>query len=158
MSCQKFPNINRATKPRTHSTIGWCTTCRRNLTSTALRIWHAILPIFFSNIKHERACICLSLCSHRWRPEDVGYTTEPSQLPTLVGPSEFNTCIIYVEANNPLFDPKRVLLRSLFFSDVDRTKCLYRILSQSRLPTLSRFWNRKKERFNFHRTQRSASQ
>jgi len=49
-------------------------------------------------------------------------TTEPSQLPTLVRPSEFNTCNFYVEANNPLFDPKGVLLRRLFFIDVDRTK------------------------------------
>ena len=48
--------------------------------------------------------------------------TEPSQLPTLVRPLEFKTCNFYVEANNPLFDPKRVLLRRLFFIDVDRTK------------------------------------
>ena len=51
--------------------------------------------------------------------------TEPSQLPTLLRPSEFKTCNFYVEANYPLFDTKIVLLRRLFFIDVDRAKYVY---------------------------------
>jgi len=49
-------------------------------------------------------------------------TTEPSQLPTPVRLSQFNLCNLYVEANHPLFDPKGVQFRRLFFIDVDRNK------------------------------------
>ena len=78
-------------KPRTRSTVGWCTTCRRNLMSNALSIWHVILPNLFQEYK-TRKSLCLpvtllSTMSARRRRID---TTEPSQLPTL-------------EANNPLF-------------------------------------------------------
>jgi len=49
-------------------------------------------------------------------------TQELSQPPSLVRSPEFNTCNFYIEAINPLFGTKRVLLRRLFFIAVDRTK------------------------------------
>ena len=49
-------------------------------------------------------------------------STEPSRLPKIVRPPEFNNCNFYVQAINPLFDPKGVLFRRLFFIDVDGTK------------------------------------
>ena len=42
--------------------------------------------------------------------------------PKLVGPPEFDTCNLYVEAVSPAFDPKRVLLRCVFFIVEDRIK------------------------------------
>ena len=37
-------------------------------------------------------------------------------------PPEFDTCNFYVEEVSHAFDPKRVLLRRVFFIDEDRTK------------------------------------
>jgi len=41
--------------------------------------------------------------------------------PKLIRQPEFDTCNFYVENVNLAFDPKRVLLRRLFFIDEDRT-------------------------------------
>jgi len=49
-------------------------------------------------------------------------TTEQPQPRKLVRPPEFDPCNFYVEVVNPAFDPKRVLLRGLFFINVDRTR------------------------------------
>ena len=42
--------------------------------------------------------------------------------PKFVRPLQFDTCKFYAEAVNLVFDPKRVLLRRIFFIDKDRTK------------------------------------
>ena len=42
--------------------------------------------------------------------------------PKGVRPPEFDTCKFYVEEVSPSFDPKRVLLRHVFFIDEDRIK------------------------------------
>jgi len=48
--------------------------------------------------------------------------TPAATLPKLVRPPEFDTCNFYTEAVHLLFDPKRVLLRRLFFIDEERSK------------------------------------
>lgn len=98
-------------KPRILFTIGWCTTFRRNLISSALGTWHVILPNLFQQHKTEVSCppLCSAMSARRSRK-----ATEP---PKLVRPPEFGTCNFYVEAVGPAFDPKRFLLRHLFPSD-----------------------------------------
>ena len=45
-----------------------------------------------------------------------------SPQPKVVRPPEFDTYSFYVKAGSPAFDPKRVLLRRVFFINGDRTK------------------------------------
>ena len=99
-------------KPRILFTIVWCSTFRRNLMPNALRTWDVIPPNLFQELKTERALICPSLCSTMSvrRRRD---TTEP---PKLIRPPEFDTSNFYFEAVSPAFDPKMVLIRSLFSS------------------------------------------
>jgi len=138
-------------KPRTHSTIVWCTICRRNIMSNALRIWHVILTNLSQQHKTRTSVFLpvtlLSTMTARRRKID---TAELSQPPTLVRPLEFNTCNFYVEAIKPLFDPKSVLLRRLFFIDVDKTKYVSVGFYPNRdnLP-LVEFGSVKKNRSNF---------
>jgi len=54
---------------------------------------------------------------------DATETSSPeSSAPKRVRPPEFDTCNFYAKAVNPIFDPKRVLLRRLLFIDEVRTK------------------------------------
>jgi len=61
--------------------------------------------------------------STRRRRQDATEASSPeASAPKRVRPPEFDTCNFYAEARNLIFDPKRVLLRRLFFIDEDRTK------------------------------------
>jgi len=64
--------------------------------------------------------ILLSTMAARRRRTDAA--AEHSLLPKLVRAPDFDTCNFYVEAVNPMFDRMRVLLRRLFFIDIDRTR------------------------------------
>jgi len=70
---------------------------------------------------NERASVTLlsMMAAARRRRTDAA---EHSVLPKLVRAPDFDTCNFYTEAVNPMFDPKRVLLRRLFFIDVNRTR------------------------------------
>jgi len=57
----------------------------------------------------------------RRRLAEVDTSSSEATQPKLVRPPEFDTCNFYVENVNLAFDPKRVLLRRLFFIDEDRT-------------------------------------
>ena len=64
------------------------------------------------------------MSSRRRRP-DASETSSPeasSALKRVRPPLEFETCNFYYEGVNLIFDPKRVLLRRLFFINEDRTK------------------------------------
>ena len=81
----------------------------------------------FQLLKIERAVGCpitlSSIMSTRRRRPDATETSSPEALaPKCVWPPEFDTFNYYSETVNLIFDPKRVLLRRLFFIDEDRTK------------------------------------
>jgi len=57
----------------------------------------------------------------RWPDATETSSPEASALNRVRLP-EFDTCNFYAEAVNLIFDPKRFLLRRLFFIDEDRTK------------------------------------
>jgi len=80
---------------------------------------------FVQLLKTERAVGCpitlsSTMSARRRRPDGTETSTETSA-PKRVKPSEFDTCIIYAVVFNLIFDPKRVLLRRLFFIDGDWT-------------------------------------
>jgi len=104
---------------------------------------------YFQLFKTEQVLGCpITLSSTmfaRKRRPDATETLSAST-PNLVRPPEFDTCKFYAEAVNLFFDPKRVLLRRLFFMDEGRSKYVsVGNLHQSRLATLRGILVRKKE-------------
>jgi len=62
------------------------------------------------------------MSTRRRRPDATETSSPEASAPKRVRPPEFDICNFYSEAVNLIFDPKRVLLRYLFFIDEDRTK------------------------------------
>jgi len=82
------------------------------------------MPNLFQQYKtrtgvHLSVTLLSTMAAARKRRTDAA---EHSVLPKLVRAPDFETCNFYVEAVNPMLDPKRVLLRRLFFIDVDRPR------------------------------------
>jgi len=107
MYCHKFPNIICQTKTAHslydllmyHLQTKSYVKCPKDMTSHTAK--------FFQQHKTRKSLylpvtLLSKMTARRLRID----TTEPSQLPTLVRLSEFNACDFYVEAINPLFDPK----------------------------------------------------
>lgn len=61
------------------------------------------------------------MAARRRLPEVNTSSSSEATPPKLIRQPEFDTCNFYVENVNLAFDPKRVLLRRLFFIDEDRT-------------------------------------
>ena len=72
----------------------------------------------YKNRRSRRPHITLSLTMASRRRNNNNNDNKPK----VVRPPEFDTCNFYVEEVSPAFDPKRVLLRRVFFIDEDRTK------------------------------------
>jgi len=84
-------------------------------------------PNLFQLLKIERAVGCpialpSTMSTRRRRPDATETSSPEASKPKRVRPPEFDTCNFYSKAVNLIFDPKRFLLRSLFFMDKDRTK------------------------------------
>jgi len=62
------------------------------------------------------------MSTRRRRPDATETSSPEASARKRVRAPEFDSCNFYSEAVNLIFDPKRVLLRRLFFIDEDRTK------------------------------------
>ena len=67
---------------------------------------------------HLSVTLLSTMAARRRRTDTAEHSLPPKHLRAL----DFDTCNYYVEAINPMFDPKKVLLRRPFFIDVDRTR------------------------------------